>query len=88
MKSRSKVPACELPVNKKHCKTCPFRPDSKGIWRDVEQASVVTQRTLFRSHQICHGTEGENREARTRCKGSFDHNKEIYDRTGFGDLVK
>jgi len=82
------VSAYQLPVMKAHCKTCPFRPNGRGHWTDMALASQVQARTLFKAHQICHGTEGENRQPNNRCKGSFDANKEIYDRMGCGDLVK
>lgn len=82
------VPAHELPVMKACCKTCPFRTDSNGRQFDPKLAAEVQTRTLFKAHQICHGTEGENRKANNRCKGSFDANKEIYDRLGYGHLVK
>jgi len=52
----------KVPVMKNYCKTCPFKPDSKGKWQDVKLASEVVARTFFQAHQICHGTEGENRE--------------------------
>lgn len=72
-----------LPIMKKHCKTCPFKPNEKGHWQNVELANKVTLRTLFKAQQICHGTEGKNRKANNRCKGSFDYNEEIYKRMGF-----
>jgi hypothetical protein len=54
---------------------------------DAELASKVTKRTLFNSQQICHGTEGKNRKANNRCKGSFDNNFQIYDRMGLAYLI-
>lgn len=88
-KGRLTVPVSELPVMKSHCKTCPFRPiDESGRWQDTELANEVIGRTMFKAQQICHGTEGENREPRNRCKGSYDYNKEIYDRLGCGHLLK
>ena len=71
-----------LPIMKAHCKTCPFKPDDKGKWQDVDLANRVISRTLFKAHQLCHGTNDT-----TRCKGAFDHNFEIYDRMGCGHLV-
>jgi hypothetical protein len=59
-----------------------------GRFQDTELASQVTERTLFKAHQICHGTEGENRKPNNRCKGSFDHNFEIYKRMGYSHLIK
>lgn len=85
---RTKKPVCELPVMKSHCASCPFRPNEKGHWTDVVLANTVIQRTLFKAQQICHGTEGKNREARFRCKGAYDHNKEIYDRLKVSHLLK
>jgi hypothetical protein len=76
-----RIDCAKLPVMKGYCKTCPFKPDENGIMR-------VTSRTLFKAHQICHSTEGENREPRNRCKGSFDFNYTIYERLGFADLIQ
>lgn len=82
-----KIVSSDLPVMKSNCKTCPFK-EINGRWRDVQLASEVISRTLFNSHQICHGTEGKNRKPNNRCKGAFDHNMVIYDRMGFKHLVK
>lgn len=82
------VPVCELPVMKAHCATCPFKPDADGRWRDVLQANEVIARTLFQAQQICHATEGKDRKPNNRCKGAYDHNLVIYERMGFGDLIK
>lgn len=80
---------CEkLPVMKRHCKTCPFKPDENGRFQDGELANTVIERTLFKAHQICHGTEGKKRKANNRCKGAFDHNSEIYLRMGFEKFIK
>lgn len=81
-------PASELPVMKACCKTCPFKLNKTGRQKDPQLASLVTERTLFEAHQICHSTEGRNREAKNRCKGSFDTNFEIYKRMGYAHLIK
>jgi hypothetical protein len=78
----------KVPVMKKCCKTCPFKLNEKGLYQDMKLANEVIKRTLFQAHQICHGTEGENREPNHRCKGAFDHNMEIYKRLGFDHLVE
>lgn len=83
-----KVPVCDLPVMASYCKTCPFKPDEKGHPQNVDLANTVTSRTLFNSQQICHGTEGKNRKATHRCKGSYDFNKTIYTRMGLDHLLK
>lgn len=88
MTRKKKIIASELPVMKAYCSTCPFKPNENGIWADGRLANEVINRTLFNSHQICHGTEGKNREPHNRCKGAFDHNMEIYSRMGFKHLVK
>jgi hypothetical protein len=85
---KTKVIAADLPVMKSCCATCPFKQDERGRWQDVRLANTVIGRTLFKGHQICHGTEGNNRKANNRCKGAFDHNLEIYKRMGYSDLVK
>lgn len=64
------------------CKTCPFRNNKKGFWQDNKLAAEVIKRNLFKSQQICHGTEGENRKPNNRCKGYYDYAFEIYDRLG------
>jgi len=84
----SKVPVSELPVMVAHCKTCPFKPDENGRWQDVELSNKVIERTLFKSQQICHGTEGKNRKANNRCKGAYDHNLTIYERLNLTHLLK
>lgn len=77
-----------LPVMKACCKSCPFKTDDTGKWQNIELASEVVNRTLFKGHQICHSTEGKNRDPHNRCKGLFDHNSEIYTRMGFGEFIK
>lgn len=64
------------------CKTCPFKLNSNGQQRDPVLAATVTQRTLFKAQQVCHGTEGKNREAKNRCRGSYDTNVIILQRMG------
>lgn len=79
MKPRNiKIPP-DLPVMKANCKTCPFRLVN-GRQQDTRLANTVTQRTLFKAHQICHGTEGPKRKPNNKCKGSYDYNQEIYSR--------
>lgn len=51
------IVASELPVMKSCCKTCPFKLTESGRFQDVDLANNVIQRTLFKGHQICHGTE-------------------------------
>lgn len=72
----------KLPVMKACCKTCPFKEDEKGNFQNISLANTVIQRNLFKSQQICHGTEGENRKPNNRCKGYYDYSFEIYDRMG------
>lgn len=83
-----KIDISKLPVMKNHCATCPFKPDINGKWQDTQLANEVVSRTLFKGHQICHGTEGKNRKPNNRCKGAFDHNSEIYRRMGYGEFIK
>jgi len=79
--------SCELPVMKGHCKTCPFKRNEQGFWQNPELAEKVISRTLFKGQQICHGTEGDNREPTHRCRGSYDYNKFLYDCMGMGNLI-
>ena len=72
----------ELPVMAKHCKTCPFKCNNEGEWQNINLASTVIQRNLFKSQQICHGSEGKNRKATHRCKGYFDYAFDIYENLG------
>lgn len=82
MAKRAPVPVSELPVMAACCKTCPFRENEEGHWQNPSLAAAVISRNLFRSQQICHGTEGPNREPHNRCKGHFDHAFRIYQRIG------
>lgn len=77
-----KIDCATMPVMKAHCKTCPFKPDEKGRMHDAELANRVTERTLFKAHQLCHSVNDT-----LRCKGSFDYNFTIYERMGFADLI-
>ena len=72
----------DLLVMKKCCKTCPFRKNEKALWQNQSLAITVIERNLFQSQQICHGTEGENREPRNRCKGYYDYALDIYQKIG------
>ena len=79
----------DLPVMKSCCKTCPFKLNDRGQWQDATLANEVISRTLFKAHQICHGTEGEGREWNNRCKGAHEHNSTIYKRMGIPEnLIK
>ena len=73
---------------KAFCKSCPFKPNDRGVWQNIELADKVISNTLFQGQQICHGTEGKNRKPNNRCKGSFDYNSEIYKRLGFEKFIK
>lgn len=70
----------KLPVMKAHCATCPFKPNAHARFNDSELAAKVIDRNLFKSQQICHGTEGPLRQPHNRCKGYFDYALEIYKR--------
>lgn len=72
----------DKPVMKSCCKTCPFKMNRMGEWQNFEIANIVIERNLFKSQQVCRGTEGENREINNRCKGYFDYAYEIYHRMG------
>ncbi len=76
------IPVSELPVMKECCATCPFKRDKDGRKQDQELADTVMSRTLFQAQQICHGTEGDNREPHNRCKGAYDEAFTIYQRLG------
>lgn len=84
----TEIIASDLPVMKAHCKSCPFKPDQNNRMQNVRLANEVQIRTLFKAHQICHGTEGENRKPNNRCKGAFDANMIIYERIGVSHLIK
>lgn len=88
MASSKSIKACDLPVMKAMCATCPFKLDKNNRMRDAALTAQVVQRTLFKAHQICHGTEGEKREWKNRCKGAFDYNMTIYKRLGLEKHIK
>ncbi len=72
-----------MPVMGSCCKTCPFKPDEKGIWQDTKLANEVIRRNLLKSQQICHHPKLHGKEETHRCKGFFDYAFEIYERLGF-----
>lgn len=76
------IDCSKTPVMKAPCKSCPFK-EINNKQQDAELASRVTERTLFKAHQLCHSTNNT-----TRCKGSFDFNFTIYERMGFADLIE
>lgn len=79
---RKKTEVSELPVMLACCKSCPFK-EINGRQQHPETANAVISRNLFNSQQICHSTEGKNRQANNRCKGYFDFAFTIYKRMGF-----
>lgn len=83
-----KTPIYDLPIMIACCKTCPFKTNANGKMQDEAFAQQVTERTLFKSQQICHGTEDKNRKPNNRCKGSYDYNFEIYNRLNLAHLLK
>lgn len=66
-------------VMKSHCASCPFKCDKKiGRQQDERLASkVIVRNHNDRTEQICHGTEGPNREPRNLCKGYQDRKNEM-----------
>ena len=59
-----------------------FQKNKEGEWQNPGLAATVIQRNLFQSQQICHGTEGKNREPNNRCKGYYDYSFDIYQKMG------
>ena len=66
----------------KCCKTCPFKKDENGVWRDGRLANEVIQRNLFKSQQICHHPRTQGKEETHRCRGYYDYAFAIYSRLG------
>lgn len=84
MPRKKKIPICELPVMKSHCKTCPFRPNEQGHWQNPQLANEVINRVLFKAQQICHANHPEETH---RCRGAFDHCHTIYTRMGLSNII-
>ena len=70
------------------CKTCPFKLNKNDVFQDVVLASKVTERTLFKSQQLCHKDSYDKKKQLFRCRGSYDYNKEIYTRMKLDHLLK
>lgn len=68
----------KLPLKKEKCRTCPF-----GENGDHQVMSKVIDR-IQGSMQVCHGTEGSNREPRHWCAGAREIQLRIV--TAFGIL--
>ena len=49
---KKKINVSTLPIMKNFCKTCPFKPNKKGHWQNVELANEVTSRTLFKASKF------------------------------------
>jgi hypothetical protein len=71
--------ASDLPVMKAIWKSCPFRiVEGTRHLQDTYTATKVIVRCLEgKAEQICHSTQGENREFYHRCKGFFDWKSDI-----------
>lgn len=87
-KKTFKIDASLLPIMPVCCKTCPFKLNEKGFFQNNELANEVTSTTLFKGHQLCHKDGYKKDKELFRCKGSFDENKQIYDRLNVGHLIK
>lgn len=73
---------CLKPLMKKPCATCPFKKDRNEIFQNIELASAVISRNLFKSQQVCHHPKITGKEETHRCRGYFDYSEEIYSRIG------
>ena len=83
-----KLPVSEMPVMKVTCSSCPFKKIEGTLrYQNQELADEVTLRTLFKGQQICHHPRLSGKKETHRCRGSYDHNKEIYDRMNLSFLV-
>jgi hypothetical protein len=72
-----------LPVNPNKCRTCPFtqtNPTAIAL-----QNRIIDRMLDDGSSQICHGTEGANREPESLCRGARDLMLTLFYRMQFID---
>jgi hypothetical protein len=72
-----------LPVNPNKCSTCPFAQSHEQAI--ALQSTIIARMFQDGGSQICHGTEGPNREPRSFCRGARDHMLTLFYRMGFID---
>jgi hypothetical protein len=72
-----------LPVNPNKCRTCPFAHSHETAI--ALQSSIIARMLDDGGSQICHGTEGANREPRSLCRGARDHMLTLFFRMQFID---
>jgi hypothetical protein len=72
-----------LPVNAIKCRTCPFvQSHEQAI---ALQNTIIARMFQGGGSQICHGTEGQNREPRSLCRGAREQMLTLFYRMGFID---
>jgi hypothetical protein len=72
-----------LPVNPATCRTCPFAHSHESAI--ALQSTIIARMFQDGGSQICHGTEGPNREPRSLCRGARDRMLTLFFRMGFID---
>ncbi|MEL7418547.1 MAG: hypothetical protein AAFR62_06600 [Cyanobacteria bacterium J06629_2] len=72
----------DFPIIKQQCRTCPFRTDSRGKYRDPVLVANIQQRCLTESSQICHHPALSDKEQTHLCRGARDYQLEIFYRIG------
>ncbi len=73
----------DLPVSAKMCPTCPF---ARSHEQAVElQSQVIARMLRDGASQICHGTEGPERQPNTLCRGARDQMLTLFHRMQFID---
>jgi hypothetical protein len=72
-----------LRVNSSKCKTCPFAQSHESAI--ALQSTIIARMLDDGGSQICHGTEGANREPRSLCRGARDRMLMLFYRMQFID---
>jgi hypothetical protein len=70
-----------LPVNAIKCRTCPFAQSHDQVI--ALQSTIIARMFQDGGSQICHGTEGPNREPRSLCRGAREQMLMLFYRIGF-----
>jgi hypothetical protein len=74
-----------LPVNFNKCRTCPFAQSHESAI--ALQNTIIARMLNDGGSQICHGTEGANREPRSFCRGARDRMLTLFYRMQFIDAA-
>ena len=70
------------PVMSEMCKTCPFREDKSGRYKDVRLVSRIQYQVMSEASQICHHPRVSGHAETHLCRGARNYQLTIFYRLG------